>query len=99
MGNAAAAVAAKRSERAVYPTGAACACACAYVWSPLFSFSGEGKPRMLDEKETTVYKRALDMAYHLKIKASRAVYGEVRGTPGWWWRRGNASSSRSLIKA
>jgi hypothetical protein len=32
---------------------------------------------MLDEKETTVYKRALDMAYNLKIKASRAVYGEV----------------------
>lgn len=39
--------------------------------------SGEGKPRMLDEKETTVYKRALDMAYNLKIRASRAVYGEV----------------------
>jgi hypothetical protein len=37
---------------------------------------------MLDEKETTVYKRALDMAYNLKIKASRAVYGEVRRTPG-----------------
>jgi hypothetical protein len=34
---------------------------------------------MMDEKETTVYKRALDMAYHLKIKASRAVFGEVRG--------------------
>jgi hypothetical protein len=33
---------------------------------------------MLDEKETTVYKRALDMAYNLKIKSSRAVYGEVR---------------------
>lgn len=42
--------------------------------------AGEGKPRMLDEKETTVYKRALDMAYNLKIKASRAVFGEVRAT-------------------
>jgi hypothetical protein len=41
--------------------------------------SGEGKPRMLDEKETTVYKRALDMMYNLKIKASRAVFGEVGG--------------------
>jgi hypothetical protein len=27
-----------------------------------------------------VYKRALDMAYNLKIKSSRAVYGEVRST-------------------
>jgi len=34
---------------------------------------------MLDEKETTVYKRALDTAYYLKIKASRAIYAEVGG--------------------
>lgn len=39
---------------------------------------GEGKPKMTDEKETTVYKRALDMMYNLKIKASRAVFAEVR---------------------
>lgn len=44
----------------------------------LLCTAGEGKPRMLDEKETTVYKRALDMSYNLKIKSSRAVYGEVR---------------------
>lgn len=40
--------------------------------------SGEGKPKVLDEKETTVYKRALDVQYQLKMK--------VRGTrrvPGY----------------
>lgn len=39
--------------------------------------TGEGKPRMLDEKETTVYKRALDVAYSLKMKASRAAFSEI----------------------
>ncbi|GMH35467.1 hypothetical protein BSKO_03335 [Bryopsis sp. KO-2023] len=39
--------------------------------------SGEGKTRQLDEKETTVYKRALDMEYNLKMKASRHVFSEV----------------------
>jgi hypothetical protein len=38
---------------------------------------GEGKPKVKDEKDTTVYKRSMD-AYSLKIKASRAVYTEVR---------------------
>jgi hypothetical protein len=32
---------------------------------------GEGKPKLVDEKETTVYKRALDVEYMLKMKASR----------------------------
>ncbi len=32
---------------------------------------GEGKPKVTDEKETTVYKRALDVDYMLKLKASR----------------------------
>ena len=32
---------------------------------------GEGKPKMVDEKETTVYKRAVGMDYQLKLKASR----------------------------
>lgn len=32
---------------------------------------------MLDEKEITVYKRALDVEYKLKLKASRAVFSEV----------------------
>ncbi|KAG2427300.1 hypothetical protein HXX76_012496 [Chlamydomonas incerta] len=39
--------------------------------------SGEGKPRVLDEKETTVYKRALEVAYQLKMQASRAVFSLV----------------------
>jgi curved DNA binding protein len=39
--------------------------------------TGEGKPKVMDEKETTVYKRALDQNYHLKLKASRAVFSEV----------------------
>lgn len=39
--------------------------------------TGEGKPRMLDEKETTVFKRALDQQYQLKIKASREVFSEI----------------------
>ena len=39
--------------------------------------AGEGKPKMLDERETTVYKRALDMEYQLKMKASRAVFSEI----------------------
>lgn len=39
--------------------------------------TGEGKPKVLDEKETTVYKRALEVQYQLKLKASREVYSEV----------------------
>eukprot|EP00877_Chromochloris_zofingiensis_P000802 jgi/Chrzof1/10722/Cz05g10020.t1 len=39
--------------------------------------TGEGKPKMKDEKETTVYKRALDVEYKLKLKASRAVFSEI----------------------
>lgn len=39
--------------------------------------TGEGKPKVFDEKETTVYKRALDVQYQLKLKASREVYSEV----------------------
>eukprot|EP00775_Hariotina_reticulata_P003729 gene3729-3990_t len=39
--------------------------------------TGEGKPKMLNEKETTVYKRALEGQYQLKLKASRAVFSEV----------------------
>lgn len=32
--------------------------------------TGEGKPKVVDEKETTVYKRALDKEYNLKMKVS-----------------------------
>lgn len=39
--------------------------------------TGDGKTRILDEKETTIYKRALDMEYHLKRKTSRTVFGEI----------------------
>mmetsp|Transcript_2900 Transcript_2900/g.18145 ORF Transcript_2900/g.18145 Transcript_2900/m.18145 type:complete len:192 (+) Transcript_2900:890-1465(+) len=39
--------------------------------------TGEGKTKMLDEKLTTVYKRALDQEYSLKLKASRAVFSEI----------------------
>ena len=30
--------------------------------------TGEGKPKVIDEKETNVYKRALDKEYNLKMK-------------------------------
>lgn len=39
--------------------------------------TGEGKPKILDEKETTVYKRALDREYQLKMKTSRALFSEI----------------------
>jgi len=39
--------------------------------------TGEGKPKVQDERATTVYKRALDVEYQLKLKASRAVFSEV----------------------
>lgn len=39
--------------------------------------TGDGKPRVLDEKQTSVYKRALGQEYHLRMKASRAVYTEI----------------------
>uniref|UniRef100_A0A7C9CPJ4 ERBB-3 BINDING PROTEIN 1 n=1 Tax=Opuntia streptacantha TaxID=393608 RepID=A0A7C9CPJ4_OPUST len=39
--------------------------------------TGEGKPRMLDEKQTTIYKRAVDKNYHLKMKASRFIFSDI----------------------
>ncbi|KAK1351593.1 ERBB-3 BINDING PROTEIN 1 [Heracleum sosnowskyi] len=39
--------------------------------------TGDGKPKMLDEKQTTVYKRAVDQNYHLKMKASRFIFSEI----------------------
>lgn len=38
--------------------------------------TGEGKPKAVDER-TTVYKRALDQTYRLKMKASRAVLSQI----------------------
>ena len=39
--------------------------------------SGSGTPKVVDEKETTIYKRALDQEYSLKLKASRAIFSEI----------------------
>ncbi|XP_050920275.1 ERBB-3 BINDING PROTEIN 1 [Lathyrus oleraceus] len=39
--------------------------------------TGEGKPKLLDEKQTTIYKRAVDKSYHLKMKASRFILSEI----------------------
>lgn len=39
--------------------------------------TGEGKPKMLDERQTTIYKRAVDKNYHLKMKASRFIFSEI----------------------
>lgn len=35
------------------------------------------QPRLLDEKQTTIYKRAVDKSYHLKMKASRFIFSEI----------------------
>lgn len=47
-----------------------------YALDIVFS-SGEGKPKLLNEKETMVYKRAIENKYNLKMQASRAVYSEI----------------------
>ncbi|KAK8617280.1 hypothetical protein V6N13_080197 [Hibiscus sabdariffa] len=39
--------------------------------------TGEGKPKLLDEKQTTIYKRAVDKNYHLKMKTSRFIFSEI----------------------
>ncbi|ONK77060.1 uncharacterized protein A4U43_C02F2680 [Asparagus officinalis] len=39
--------------------------------------TGEGKPKLLDERQTTIYKRAVDKNYHLKMKASRFIFSEI----------------------
>ncbi|CAA2966784.1 ERBB-3 BINDING PROTEIN 1 [Olea europaea subsp. europaea] len=39
--------------------------------------TGEGKPKLLDEKQTTIYKRAVEKNYHLKMKASRFIFSEI----------------------
>nr|TKS13354.1 proliferation-associated protein 2G4-like [Populus alba] len=36
--------------------------------------TGDGKPKLLDEKNTTIYKRAVDKNYHLKMKSSRFIF-------------------------
>lgn len=39
--------------------------------------SGEGKPKQKDERETKVYKRAIEKNYQLKMASSRAVFSEI----------------------
>jgi curved DNA binding protein len=39
--------------------------------------TGDGKGRIVDEKETTIYKRVAGEGYKLKLAASRSVFGEV----------------------
>jgi len=39
--------------------------------------TGDGKLKLLDEKETTIYKRAVDKNYHLKMKSSRLIFSEI----------------------
>jgi hypothetical protein len=35
------------------------------------------QPKLLDEKQTTIYKRAVDKNYNLKMKASRFIFREI----------------------
>eukprot|EP00249_Psilotum_nudum_P005842 c19272_g1_i1 orf=235-1425(+) len=39
--------------------------------------TGEGKPKVLDERQTTIYKRAVDKNYHLKMKSARFIFSEI----------------------
>ncbi|XP_047325620.1 ERBB-3 BINDING PROTEIN 1-like [Impatiens glandulifera] len=39
--------------------------------------TGDGKPKLLDERQTTIYKRAVDKSYHLKMKASRFIFSDI----------------------
>lgn len=39
--------------------------------------SGEGKAKVLNEKQTSVFKRALNVEYSLKLKASRAILSDI----------------------
>jgi methionine aminopeptidase len=41
------------------------------------TIAGEGKARVRDEKQTTVFKRALNVEYHLKMKTSRTILSEI----------------------
>lgn len=39
--------------------------------------AGDGKTRVRDEKQTSVFKRALNVEYHLKLKTSRTILSEI----------------------
>uniref|UniRef100_A0A0D3DSB6 Chlorophyll synthase, chloroplastic n=1 Tax=Brassica oleracea var. oleracea TaxID=109376 RepID=A0A0D3DSB6_BRAOL len=40
--------------------------------------TGDGKPKLLDEKQTTVYKKDAAVNYQLKMKASRFIISEIK---------------------
>lgn len=40
-------------------------------------YAGDGKARVVDEKQTTVFKRALNVEYSLKMKSSRTILSDV----------------------
>jgi methionyl aminopeptidase len=43
--------------------------------------TGEGKPKMLDEKQTQVFKADISKKYSLKMQASRKVYAQIKNLP------------------
>lgn len=38
---------------------------------------GDGKARVVDEKQTTIFKRALNVEYSLKLKSSRTILSDI----------------------
>ncbi|KAH0934989.1 hypothetical protein HID58_012106 [Brassica napus] len=40
--------------------------------------TGDGKPKLLDEKQTTIYRKDESIHYQLKMKASRSLISEVK---------------------
>nr|AAK25936.1 putative nuclear DNA-binding protein G2p [Arabidopsis thaliana]AAK64125.1 putative nuclear DNA-binding protein G2p [Arabidopsis thaliana] len=40
--------------------------------------TGDGKPKLLDEKQTTIYKKDESVNYQLKMKASRFIISEIK---------------------
>lgn len=52
--------------------------------------TGDGKPKVLDEKATTVYKRALDMEYSLKVRGQNSRVGML-------WSGGVAAKWEKLL--
>jgi hypothetical protein len=47
------------------------------LFESLNSFSWDLQPKLLDEKRTTIYKRAVDRNYNLKMKESRFIFSEI----------------------
>ncbi|MCD7468975.1 hypothetical protein HAX54_007544 [Datura stramonium] len=39
--------------------------------------TGEGKPKLLDEKQTTIYKRAVDKSWQPEDERSRFIFSEI----------------------